>query len=127
MVDLNAAIQTFMRRPAVVAFTDTRIWPGTTPPAGYTPAAGPAVCFAIRGGPMDATGRIALCSTVVRYYAASEEQSTDTWRASMDAWHDQKDGTVSAQLDVLPQSLTDPSTRGWLFTFAIWTFRVKNH
>lgn len=127
MVDLNAAIQTFLARPAVVAFTANRIWPGKTPPPGYTPAAGPAVVYAIRGGPMDATGRIALCSTVVRYYAETEEERTDTWRASMDAWHDQQDGTVSAQLDVLPQEITEPTTRGWVFTFAIWTFRVKNH
>jgi hypothetical protein len=127
MVDLYGAIQTFMRRPAVVAFTADRIWPGSTPPAGYKPDLGPGICFNIRGGPMDATGRIALASTVVRYYAASEELSTDTWRASMDAWHDQKDGTVSAQLDVLPQFLREPSTRGWLFTLTFWTFRVKNH
>jgi hypothetical protein len=127
MVDLNAAIQTFMARPAVVAFTGPRIWPGKTPIPGYTPAAGPAVVFAIRGGPMDKTGRIALCSTVVRYYGDTEEQRNDTWRASMDAWHDKKDGTVSAQLDVLPQELTEPTTRGWVFLFAIWTFRVKNH
>jgi hypothetical protein len=127
MVDLNAAIQTFMARPAVVAFTAERIWPGKTPIPGYAPATGSAVVFAIRGGPMDRTGRIALCSTVVRYYAETEELRNDTWRASMDDWHDKQDGTVSAQLDVLPQPLTEPSTRGWEFILTFWTFRVKNH
>lgn len=128
MVDPFAAIITFMSTPAVTAVVSDRIWPGPDLPNGYTPDAGPAILFVVRGGGFDYTRRILKPSLYVRMYGTDDETCIDLWRVCCDAWMDRGDGVTRCKPDstAMPRLLRMQDTQ-WLFALSGWTFHIKNY
>ena len=128
MVDPFAAIITFMSTPDVAAIVANRVWPGPDLPEGYTPDAGPAILFVVRGGGFDYTRRILNPSLYVRMYGKDDATCIDLWRVCCEAWMDRGNGVTRIRPDstAMPRLLRTQETQ-WLFALSGWTFYIKNY
>lgn len=126
MIDLPAAVRTRLAANAtLVGLVDTRIYAEQeNPPAGYTPNAGPCLCFKFRGGAVDYTDAVFQPSVQFRCIAKDTLTANRLYRALYDALHSQHGGTVRwGQIEMLGETLTDPET-GWPFVLCAFRLHV---
>ena len=129
MTDVSAALRThLLANAALYALTGARIWAETdSPPAGYTPAEGGAVCFKVRGGQPEYSDLLLYPSVQFKCYGATSLAANAVYRAVYTALQNTRaGGTVRwAQCEVLGQTLQEPeSTGGAPWWFVLTFFQV---
>ena len=126
MIDAEAEIREFLVADATLATVmDTRIYAGTDVPAvGYTPAAGPCICFKVRGGSITTQQRDLLSASVqFKCYGATEIEANECSRALFDALDQGRGGTMRwAYAEGLGQLLQDSERdKNWWFVLMFYT------
>lgn len=131
MTDVEAALRTFLLAQAGVhALTGTRIWTGRdTPPAGYTPADGSALCLKVRGGAAEYSDLLLYASVQVKCYGETAVDANTLARALWDALQGTRaGGTVRwARQETMGVVLSEPQTEGgapWWFVLTYYTVYV---
>lgn len=115
----------------ITALTSTRIWSErTTPAKGYTPSDGAGLCVAVRGGTTPYYRFDNNVSLQVKCYAADEVAAQTLYRAVYDRLHfttsaDARPPILSAQCEVLGQTLEEPDTK-WPFVVGFFSLIIRN-
>lgn len=127
MRDTAATIRAHLAtNTALTALVGTRIYAGTSLPAGYTPDAGPAVLFGNRGGADTYSGASLTPSVQFRCYGASDAVVRQVDRAVYDALVDQPGQYIrTARLETIGQLMNDPET-GWPYMWSAYRVWVVN-
>jgi hypothetical protein len=115
MIDHEAIVRThLLTNTALVTLVSTRIYAGTHLPDGYTPADGPAVVFATRGGNDAYSRATTVPSMQYRCFGATPTIARQVDRALYDALQDEAGVSVRTSIrDTYPQLLQDPETDWW--------------
>ena len=124
MVDAPQVLLTHLNTlTRVTTLTSTRIWAETdTPPPGYTPADGAAICFRRRGGDADVTqeGGVLRDSYQFKIYGPTPLAANAAYRALFDGLHlGGGVGLISAALEAAGQTLREPET-DWPFVLTFF-------
>jgi len=131
LVDIGSALRTFLlANSALYALTGNRIWTEVdTPPPGYTPADGGAVCVKVRGGKPENSDLLLYASLQCKCYGATQVAANAVYRALYGALHNTRAGGIIrwGQSEVLGQTLREPDTTGgspWWFVLAFFEVYV---
>lgn len=113
MIDAPSILRTYLvAQPTLTALVGNRIWAELVyPPTGYRPSQGSAIVFRARGGDVDYSSALLRHSWQFKCYGQSEQAANAAYRALYDVLHDaQGSGILSAQLEIVGQTLTDPAS-----------------
>ena len=126
MVDIEKSIRDYLVGTTVYDLTAARVHANTSLPAGYTPADGPALLFAVRGGGQDYTSQVYAASVQFQAYAATPAECRALDRRLYEQLNDVKAGAILfARLEQLGQLLTEPQT-DWPFVLSYYQIMVRN-
>jgi hypothetical protein len=128
VVDASKAILDYLlAQPGLTNVVEGRIYAEVdTPPPGYTPADGQAICFKTRGGIQDYEGAILMPSVQFKCYGASEFEANEAYRALCDALNDKASYAIKyARLEALGVTLREPDT-DWIYVLAFFSILVTN-
>ena len=127
MRDVEATIRAhLLTDTALTALVGTRIYAGTSLPAGYTPDDGPAVLLGVRGGADTYSGATLMPSVQFRSYGADDATARSVDRALYDALVDVAGLHVrTAQLETIGQLMNDPET-DWPYMWSAYRVWVVN-
>jgi len=128
MVDAPAVVLAHLNNQApLTALTGTRIWAETeTPPPGYTPADGAAICFSTRGGGLDQEDAVVIPSVQFKVYAGTAYAAGQAYRALFDALHGGRgEGLLHGNLEAPGQALLEPDTL-WPYVLCFFEIMVFN-
>jgi hypothetical protein len=131
MTDVAEAIHThLLADAALTALVVNRIYAeADTPPVGYKPSDGGAVCFKVRGGWPDGSDLLMIPSVQCKCYGVSRLAANAVYRAVYHALHNTRAGSTVrwGQVEVIGQTLTEPDTQGgspWWFNLSFFTVYV---
>lgn len=128
MVDAPKAVLDFLLAQASLTnVVERRIYAEVdSPPAGYKPADGPAICLKMRGGGQDYESAVLLPSMQFKIYGESEAVVNAAYRALCDALNDKASYTIKyAMLETLGQTLREPGI-GWIYVLVFFSVMVAN-
>lgn len=125
-----------LSQPSLIALTGQRVWAeADTPPAGYKPSDGPAICFKRRGGGTDYEAVNLFPSFQFKIYGAdgatgqttSPEASADTvYRTLFDVFNQTFGYQIkSAEIESLGNTLIEPNTK-WVYILCYYKLQVLN-
>lgn len=127
MVNPLTVIKTYIAaNSALTALTSTRIYWGTTMPAGYTVDAGPAILMNIRGGSQDYTSKVLQPTLVFQCIAKDDLAAFNVAKALYDALNDKQTYFImEARQSIHPQLLFDAET-GFHIALVYYETRIRN-
>ncbi len=128
MVDAPKAILDYLlAQPGLTNVVEGRIYAeADSPPPGYTPADGQAICFKTRGGFQDYEAAILMPSVQFKSYGASEIKANEAYRALYDTLNDKASYAIKyAMLETLGVTLREPET-DWIYVLAFFSILVTN-
>ncbi len=128
MVDAPKAILDYLLAQAnLTNVVERRIYAEVdSPPAGYTPTDGPAICLKTRGGTQDYESAVLLPSVQFKCYGESEAVANEGYQALCDALNDKSSYAIKrAQFETLGQTLREPET-GWIYVLVFFRIMVTN-
>jgi hypothetical protein len=135
MIDTSAALRAFLLdQPELVALTDVRIWAERdTPPPGYTPSDGAAICFKPRGGPPpDEEAAVLSPSYQFKLYGqvggltSPEASAGELYGVLFDVLNYASAYILkSAVLEAQRQTLREPDT-GWVYALCFYKMQFLN-
>lgn len=127
MIDIPKAIRDFLVEPSpLFTATSTRIWAEVTmPPAGYTPALGAGIAFAIRGG-NTLYEEVHNPRVQFKCYGTSPQNARVLWGLLRDRLHEAKTGDFKMALcqDVGTVLQEPETTPPWHFALTFYRFWV---
>lgn len=115
MIDAPTVLLTFLQgQTALTTLTNTRIWKEhTTPPKGYQPSQGRAICFRARGPTVDYSRALLRTSWQFKCYGDSVGSANVLYRTLFDVLDDTKGaGIHSALLEIGGQTLIESPSAG---------------
>lgn len=127
MIDVNIKVLEHLAANApLCALTGNRIYAGRdTPPPGYDPSQGNAICFTSRGGNPDYPDALLIVSFQFKCYAPSELDAFTLYRTLYDALHTQtSDFILHAESETFGQVLEEPDTN-WIFALAFFSVMLR--
>ena len=127
MTDIEAVVRAYLATVAgITALTGARIYAGVDLPAGYTPSAGSALIFSIRGGGQDFSSHVLAPSMQFRAYGATEAAARALDQALYAGLNDVKAGSINwARCEVLGQIVREPET-GWAYVISFYRVLMTN-
>ena len=116
-----------LTQAGLMALTGTRIYAeANSPPAGYKPSDGGAVCFKARGGRPDYVDVIVTPSMQFKCYGATELLANLVYAALYDALHNAQTNAIrGARCEILGTTLAEPET-GWPFVLTFFRVPIAN-
>jgi len=131
MIDAEAEIRAFLIDDAALfAVVGGRMYAGAVAPAvGYTPADGPALCFKVRGGTIQAEQRVILDASVqFKCYGNTEMEANRCYRALYDALDQGRGATMRWALAESPGQLLQDTERDkeWWFMLVYYRCYLDN-
>lgn len=115
MIDAPTVLQTYLlSKTALTTLTGTRIWKEhTTPPVGYKPSQGSAICFRARGGSVDYSRAMVSNSWQFKCYGDSVGSANVLYRTLFNVLDDTKGaGIHMALLEIAGQTLIESPSAG---------------
>jgi hypothetical protein len=111
--------------PEIAALVGSRVWFNNEIPAAveYNPGQGPAILISRRGGRTPFILGLKDPSVSVRVYGADRPAIFEVCDM-IDTLHARQRPRTVGVLDVDWQDDSEPST-GWLFSFSLWTMRLR--
>lgn len=128
MVDAAKAILDFLlANSGLTNVAEGRIYAeADSPPPGYTPADGPAICFKARGGSQDYEAAVLLASVQFKCYGVSSLAAHQGYRAVYDALNDRASYAIKyGMLETIGQVIREPET-GWVYVLVFFSIMVTN-
>jgi len=125
MIDIEATVRDYLMTTRLVDLTGQRVYAHPTLPANYTPSAGPAVLFTVRGGHQDYSSHLITASLQFQCYALTAALAREVDRKLFDVLNDATEAAIlSARMEQPGQLLQDQEV-SWFFVLSYYTVIVK--
>ena len=129
MIDDSKVLRDFLLASSITVLTGSRIWAERdTPPPGYEPGLGNAICFKRRGGSeLDESSAILGDSYQFKCYAGTEIAANALYRMLYDVLHEQRSSSILfAQVEVAGETLREQEDKSWIFVLTFFRVLVRN-
>jgi hypothetical protein len=127
MVNPLASVRTYLlTATALTTLVSTRIYWGTTMPAGYAVDTGPAILINSRGGAQDYTSKVLYPTLVLQCIAKDDLVAFNVAKALYDALNDHHDYLImAARQSIHPQLIFDSET-GFHIALVYYETQIRN-
>jgi len=125
--ETQAVLDFLQAQAAVVTLVSTRLWADVEQPEkGYTPNAGPAICFKVRGGVDLDPGVLLDPSFQFKIYGKSEAIARSAARTLHDNFEEKANKDILAvRRETLPVTLQETET-DWIYALVFYRVMVRS-
>jgi hypothetical protein len=127
MINPLTIIRTYIAANAgLTALVSTRIYWGTTMPAGYTVDAGPAILMNTRGGGQDYTSKVLQPTISFQCIAGDDLAAFNVAKALYDALNDKQTYSIMEARQTTPPQLIFDQDSGFHIALVYYECQIRN-